>query len=78
MWDSIKKEIPNIGATVAEHDDEIYDLVDYQDILGHLIFVVKLGKNLRRKDRFVADRHIMDTPSYTTYINVVSRDSVRI
>ena len=45
--------MPNIVADVTDNYDEIYDLVSYQDISGHLIFDAKLGENLRRKARFL-------------------------
>ena len=55
------------------------DLLDYKQISGHLIFDVKLSENFRRKARFVADGHLVETPASVTYsITVVSRDSVRI
>ena len=34
--------MPNIVAAIAEPDDDIYDLVSYQEISGHLILNVKL------------------------------------
>ena len=37
-----------------------------------------MGKNFRRKARFVADGNKTKTPSTMTYLSVVSRDSVRI
>ena len=54
------------------------ELVAYKDITGPLIFDVKLSENFRRKSRFVADGHLVDTPASITYITVISRDSVRI
>jgi hypothetical protein len=39
---------------------------------------VKMGKNFRRKARFVADGHKTKTPAAMTYSSVVSRDLVRI
>jgi hypothetical protein len=43
-----------------------------------MIFDVKMGKNSRRKARFVADGHKTKTPTAMTYSSVVSRDSVGI
>ena len=43
-----------------------------------MILDVKLSENLRRKARFVADGHLVETPASITYSTVVSRDSVRI
>ena len=68
----------NIVAAVAEHDDEISDLIGYQEISGHLDFDVKLGENFLKKDRFVVDGHKTNTSSSVTYITVISRDSFRI
>ena len=39
---------------------------------------MKLTENFRQKTRFVANGHLMDSPSFITYSAVVSRDSVRI
>ena len=61
---------------VADHDDNISDLVGYQDILVHMIFDVKLGENFQRKARFVEDGHETDNPSSVNYNTVVSRDWV--
>ena len=44
----------------------------------HLIFDIKLADNFRRKARFVADGHLVETPASVTYSTVVSLDSVRI
>jgi hypothetical protein len=46
----------------------------YQQITCHMIFV----EDFRRKARFVAGGHMMDTPHAMTYASVVSRESVRI
>ena len=54
------------------------ELVTYKEITGHLIFDVKLSENFRRKARFVADGHLVETPASITYSTVVSRYSVRI
>ncbi len=60
------------------YEGEIWDLIGYQKITCHLIFDVKLGKNFRRKARYVAGGHTTRTPAALTYSSVVSRDSVRI
>ena len=49
-----------------------------QQIKCHMIFDVKMGKNFRRKARFVAGEHTTETPTSLTYSSVVSQDSVRI
>ena len=54
------------------------ELFSYEDITGHFIFDVKLSENFRRKARFVADRHLVETPGSIKYSTVVSIDSVRI
>jgi hypothetical protein len=50
----------------------------YQKITCHVIFDVKMGENIRRKARFVADGHKTKTPVAMTYSLVVSRDLVCI
>ena len=47
-------------------------------ISAHLIFDVKLSENFRKKARFIADGHLVETPASITYSTVVSRDSVRL
>ena len=44
----------------------------------HMIFNVKMGKNFRRKARFVTCGHTTEMPMSLTYSSVVSQDSVRI
>jgi hypothetical protein len=61
-WDKSKAEIP----------------IGYQQVRCHLTFDIKMGKNFRRKARFVAGGHTTEVPSSLTYASVVSRDSVRI
>ena len=41
-----------------------------------MIFDIKIGKNFRRKARFVADGHKTNTPAAMTYLSVLSRKSV--
>ena len=60
------------------YEGNIKDIVGYEEITGHLIYDVNLAENFRRKTRFVANGHLMDSPSFITYITVVSQDSVRI
>ena len=79
LWhDSIKMEMKNNRVGFEEYQGKIDDLVGYEEITAHMIFDVKLSENLRRKARFVADGHKVETPSSITYSTVVSRDSVRI
>ena len=50
----------------------------YQNITCHMIFDVKIGEKFRRKERIVADGHKTKTPGSTSYLSVISRESVRI
>jgi hypothetical protein len=50
----------------------------YQKITCHMIFDVKMGKNFRRKARFVVNGHKTKTSAAMTYSSVVSRDLVCI
>ena len=79
MWqDAIKEEMTNNRIAFERYDGDVKDLIGYEQISGHLIFDVKLSENYRRKARFVADGHRVETPASVTYSTVVSRDSVRI
>ena len=79
LWtDAIRLEMKNSRIAFEEYDGQVEDLVAYEQISGHLIFDVKLSENFRRKARFVADGHLVETPASVTYSTVVSRDSVRI
>ena len=79
LWqDAINLEMKNNRHGFEEYQGRIEDLVGYEEITAHMIFDVKLSENLRRKARFVADGHKVETPPSITYSTVVSRDSVRI
>ena len=79
LWaDAVGLEMKNSRVAFEEYDGRIEDLVAYEQISAHLIFDVKLSENFRRKARFVADGHLVETPASVTYSTVVSRDSVRI
>ena len=52
--------------------------IGYEEITAHLIFDIELSENFRRKLRFVADGHLVETPASVTYSTVVSRDSIRM
>ena len=79
LWtDAVELEMKNNRTAFEEYDGQVEDLVAYEQISGHLIFDVKLSENFRRKARFVADGHLVETPASVTYSTVVSRDSVRI
>ena len=50
MWQgAIALEMMNIRIAFEEYEGDTKDLHDYEHILGHLIFDVKLGENFRRK-----------------------------
>ena len=79
LWqDAINLEMKNNQIGFEEYQGKIENLIGYEEITAHMIFDVKLAENLRRKARFVADGHKVETPSSITYSTVVSRDSVRI
>ena len=79
LWqDAISMEMKNNRIAFEDFDGDIKDLKGYEQISGHLIFDVKLSENFRRKARFVADGHLVETPSSVTYSTVVSRESVRL
>ena len=64
--------------SLEHYEGNTIELVAYKDITGHLIFDVKLSENFRIMVRFVADGHLVETPSSITYSTVVSRYSFRI
>ena len=75
LWaDVIGLEMKNSRVAFEEYDGKIEDLVAYEQISGHLIFDVKLSENFQRKSIFVANGHLVETPSSVTYSTVVSRD----
>ena len=79
LWyDAIKKEMKNVRIAFEKYGGDIKDLIDYERITCHIIFDVKLSEGFRRKARFVADGHKVETPPSVSYSSVVARDSVRI
>ena len=79
LWaDAVGLEMENNRVEFEEQDGEITELVTYEQISGHIFFDLKLSENFRRKARFVADGHLVETPASVTYSTVVSQDSVRI
>ena len=54
------------------------NLVAYEEVNGPFIFDLKLSENFRRKSRFVADGHLVQTPESITYSTFVLRDSIII
>jgi hypothetical protein len=78
LWqDAVRKEMNNvrIAFNILNDDDAIPPT--YQEIRCHMIFDVKM-EDFRRKARFVAGGHTIDTPHAMMYASVVSRESVRI
>ena len=52
-------------------------LSGYQQIIGHMIFNIKLGENFRIKAQVVGGGHTKTAPSSIASPPVVSRESVR-
>ena len=66
LWaDAVGLEMKNSRVAFEEYDGRIEDLVAYEQISGHLIFDVKLSENFRRKARFVANGHLVETQAAT-------------
>ena len=79
FWqDAITMEMKNNRIAFETYEGNPEELIGYEEITGHLIFDVKLSENFRRKARFVADGHQVESPPSVTYSTVVLRDSVRI
>ena len=76
--DAVIQEMTNNRVAFQTYDGDPHELIGYEEITAHLIFDVKLSENFRRKARYVADGHLVETPASITYSTVVSRDSVRI
>jgi hypothetical protein len=51
-------------------------MIGFQEIGCHIVFDIKM--DFKRKARFCAGGHTMDTPTAMTYSSVVSRDSIHI
>ena len=78
LWaDAIAKEMKNVKIAFDILPDGAYAPRDYQRVVCHMIFDVKM-EDFRRKARLVAGGHLTDTPKCMTYSSVVSRESVRI
>ena len=79
LWkESWVMEKTNNMCAFEHYEGNTSELVAYEEITVHLIFDVKLSENFRRKARFIADGHLVETPASIKYSTVVSRDSVRI
>ena len=65
------------GCTTEEvRQVEIDELKGIQEITCHIVFIVKM--DFTRKERYVANGAMIDTPVDLCYSSVVYRDSVRI
>ena len=63
-WDGICKKMKNIRPAFEVWEKDISELPPgYQNITCNMIFDVKMGKIIRRKARFIADRHKTKTSS---------------
>ena len=78
LQDSIKMEMVNVRPALEVWEKPEDLLVGFQKIKYHLIFDIKLGENFRRKTRYVAGGHTIETPENLTYSSLVSRYDVRI
>ena len=67
-----------VKTAVSESKTSTENLFRYQEIDLYTIFDIKLGENLRRKDRLSTGPHKTKAPSSITYSQVVFQDSVRI
>jgi hypothetical protein len=77
LWyDTVRKEMKNVRIALKILNGDESAPPTYQEIRCHMMFDVKM-EDFRRKARFVAVRHITDTPHAMTYTSVVSRESVR-
>lgn len=72
-WEeAIEMEMKKIHNAVKKHHGDPSKLVGYEEITAHMIFDVKLGKNFRKKARYILDGHKTSPNSYLTYSTVVS------
>ncbi len=78
LWaDSIAKEMKNvrIAFKILANGDKVP--IGFQRMRCHMIFDIKM-EDLRRKSRLVAGGHMTDAPATTTFVSMVSRETVRI
>ena len=77
LWrDALSKEMRNIGVGFDVLEDHQSVPVGWTKASGHLIWDVKM--DLKRKARWVKDRHRTADPLGSNYAGVFSRDSVQI
>ena len=77
FWrDAINKEMENLKVAFDILPDGKEPPPGYAKSSGHMVFDVRM--TLERKARWVKDGHRTPEPSWSTYVGVVSRESVRI
>ena len=77
FWmDAIKKEMINVGVAFKILKDKEQLPVGYKKATGHLVYDVKM--DFTRKARWVKDGHRTPDPDSSSYVGMVSRESIRI
>ena len=76
--DATRQEMPKIIDSVEEYNSNTDKLIGYQEITGHMIFVIKFSENFRQKAWYVADGHKTKILPSITSSTVVSREYVKI
>ena len=75
LWqDAIAKEINNSKVAFQVLGADEQPPVGYTEITCNLIFDVKI--DMTTKTRYVAGVHLTDPPSSSTYVSVLSRETV--
>ena len=64
------------NVTFDTYEGNVEDIIEYEELTGHLIFDMKLRETYRIKVRFLANGNLVETSSCTKYSTVVSRDSI--
>jgi hypothetical protein len=73
---ALKKEILNVGIAFEILKPEKHAPPGWAKTSGHLVFYLKIS--LEQKACWVLDGHLTPDAHYSTYVGVVSRESVRI
>ena len=77
FWmDAIKNEMMNAGVAFNILEEKEQLPVGYKKATGYLVYNVKMG--FTRKARWVKDGHRTPDPESSSYVGVVSRESIRI
>lgn len=67
LWmDAVRQEMKNVRIAFEEFDGDPNTLIGYTQIIGHIVFDIKLGENFRRKARYCADDHKTGAPASVT------------